>query len=136
MIELDLPFPPSVNGYWRNIAMGKRPRTIISEKGRDYRAATIASILRQHSGYLLRGRLAVEVTLYAPDRRARDIDNYLKGLLDAITHSKEVWEDDGQIDELRIERGEIRKGGGCRVTVTEIAAAAEQTTIAEVDRPF
>jgi Holliday junction resolvase RusA-like endonuclease len=33
-MELQLPFPPSVNQYWRNF----RGRTIISKAGRDYRA--------------------------------------------------------------------------------------------------
>ena len=35
MIELTLPWPPTVNTYWRNFG----GRTIVSAKGRSYRKA-------------------------------------------------------------------------------------------------
>jgi crossover junction endodeoxyribonuclease RusA len=35
----------------------------------------------------------VEILLYPPDNRRRDIDNYTKGLFDALTHAR-VWEDE------------------------------------------
>ena len=34
---ITLPFPPSMNTYWRHVMVGKHPRTLISEKGRIYR---------------------------------------------------------------------------------------------------
>ncbi len=91
-----LPFPPSVNTYWR--APNKGPlagRHLISAKGRAYQSAACAAIVEQ-----LR-RLpkptstpaAVENTLFPPDARRRDIDNYNKALFDALTHAG-VWEDD------------------------------------------
>ncbi len=124
MIELALPFPPSVNHYWRTPTKGKLAgRHLISAKGRQYRIDAMQAIARQWQGEALDGRLAVKVVLIPPDRRQRDIDNYFKGLLDAITHSK-LWQDDGQIDQLTIIRGEQAKGGGCLVEIVEIAEAA------------
>lgn len=122
MIMLTLPFPPSVNGYWRAPTKGRLAgRHLISAKGRQFRQDAIAAIVSQHQGKPLVGRLEVELRLCAPDRRGRDIDNYSKGCLDAITHAG-VWLDDGQIDKLTVERGPITKGGQCTVWIREVAA--------------
>lgn len=99
MIELSLPYPPSVNTYYRHITKGKLAgRTLISEKGREYRETVKAQIGAVDA---LRGRLALSIVLYPPDRRRRDIDNVLKALLDSLTHAG-VWEDDSQIKSLSI----------------------------------
>jgi len=38
-MDIRLPFPPSVNGYWRAFKRGNICTQIISKKGREYRAA-------------------------------------------------------------------------------------------------
>ena len=63
-------------------------------------------------------RLRMDVTLYPRDRRIQDIDNRIKALWDALEGW--VYEDDAQIDILLVQRGEIRKGGGCLVMIEEI----------------
>ena len=124
MITLSLPFPPSVNGYWRAPTKGRLAgRHLISAKGRQYREDTIKSISHQWQGEPLSGRLAVKLVLIPPDRRQRDIDNYSKGLLDAITHAG-VWKDDEQIDQLTIIRGNRSPGGGCLVEIVELGEVA------------
>ena len=40
---ITLPFPPSMNTYWRHVMVGKHPRTLISEKGRIYRKTSSTS---------------------------------------------------------------------------------------------
>lgn len=50
----------------------------------------------------LSGPLSVTLTIYHGDRRVRDIDNYNKLVFDALTGI--AYEDDGQIDELRLVR--------------------------------
>jgi len=60
----------------------------------------------------------VIVTAYPPDKRKRDLDNILKALLDAMQGS--LYEDDSQIDQLLIKRGDVIKGGKVRVTIEEI----------------
>lgn len=112
MITLYLPFPPSINTYWRHISKGKLAgRVLISEKGRQYRAEVLYTIgLARKLVQRLEGRLAVEIIAHAPDRRQRDLDNLPKAILDALTHAG-VWHDDSQIDLLIVRRGEVVSGG-------------------------
>ena len=60
----------------------------------------------------------MDITLYPRDRRIQDIDNRIKALWDALEGW--VYEDDSQIDVLLVQRGEIRKGGGCLIMIDEI----------------
>ena len=79
-IRLTLPWPPSVNHYWRNF----RGRMVIGAKGRAYRHAVIASVIEQGIPRdRISCRLAVSIDAYPPDNRRRDIDNINKALLDA-----------------------------------------------------
>ncbi len=104
MIVLELPWPPSVNGYWRSPNKGPLAgRTLISERGRAYRAA-VAREIERHRPQAQAGRLAVHVDAFPPDRRKRDLDNIGKGLLDALAHAG-VIRDDGDIDRCSVERG-------------------------------
>ena len=114
ILQLTLPWPPTVNTYYRNV----NGKTLISEKGREYRAAVADQVLIQRGAKMLEGRLAVAITAHVPDQRRRDLDNLLKSTLDALTHAG-VWLDDQQIDSLSIERGPI--GGMLRVSVQEVA---------------
>lgn len=122
-LRITLPFPPSVNHYWRNVAMGKYgTRTLISKRGREYREEALRECCVQHvTNTLINTRLAVNVTLYPPTRSRRDIDNYVKALLDALTHAG-VWLDDEQIDDLRIVRGSVVKGGKAVIEIEELDA--------------
>jgi crossover junction endodeoxyribonuclease RusA len=61
----------------------------------------------------------MEVYLYPPDNRKRDVDNILKPLLDALEHAN-VYENDSQIDKLCVTRMPVTKGGVCDVVITEI----------------
>ncbi|WP_373962508.1 RusA family crossover junction endodeoxyribonuclease [Kosakonia sacchari] len=125
-MKLILPFPPSVNFYWR--APNKGPlkgRHLISEAGRKFRSEACAAIIDQ-----LR-RLpkpstelaAVEILLYPPDSRNRDIDNYNKALLDSLTHAG-VWEDDSQVKRMLVEWGPVVKGGRVEISITKYVPTA------------
>jgi Holliday junction resolvase RusA-like endonuclease len=46
--------------------------------------------------------LQVDVHYIPPDRRVRDIDNYLKCVFDALTHAG-VWKDDSQVKRLYVD---------------------------------
>lgn len=114
--SFEMPFPPSVN-QWKSPFKG---RMILTKRGREYRTAAIEA-MHCHGlyGESLSGRLSVRIKLYMPDRRVRDIDNYLKSLLDALTKA-ELWLDDEQIDRLTVERCGIENGGKAIVEVTEL----------------
>ncbi|MFE1815605.1 RusA family crossover junction endodeoxyribonuclease [Metapseudomonas otitidis] len=120
MIEIELPWPPSVNSYWRHPNKGPLAgRHLISAEGREYRKAVLWQLAPM--ALSLSGRLAVTVECFPPDRRKRDLDNIAKGLLDAMTHAG-AWGDDEQIDDLRIIRRGTIKGGAVRVHIGVIAA--------------
>jgi len=97
MIEFTLPWPPSVNTYWRNFD----GRMIISAKGREYRETVGDQMTVQRMVKHCSGPLRVVIEAWRPDKRRRDLDNLLKATLDGLAHAG-VYEDDSQIVDLRI----------------------------------
>jgi crossover junction endodeoxyribonuclease RusA len=116
-VIIELPFPPSLNSYWRHIVIKGRARTLISKRGREYKkdVTDIATGICEK----LTGRLRVFLYLYPPTKRVTDCDNYAKAVLDALTDSG-VWGDDSQIDELTIRREEVTRGGKLVVRIEVI----------------
>jgi crossover junction endodeoxyribonuclease RusA len=112
MIVLNLPLPPSVNTY-RTIFRG---RMGISKAGRAFKEAVSDYVAEYQVPKLGTARLQMQVTLYPRDRRKQDIDNRIKALWDALADAG-VFDNDEQIDVLMIQRGEIKKGGGCLVFI-------------------
>ena len=116
-MRLVLPWPPSANTYWRHPTTGALAgRHLISEDGRKYRKAVGELVRANRQAVGLRARLRIELVACPPDLRRRDLDNVLKGFLDALQHAG-VYEDDSQIDDLRIMRGPVTKGGRVDVLV-------------------
>ncbi len=118
MIRLELPWPPSVNHYWK---YGKGC-VFINRPGRQYRENVCVAVLLTDIREPLTGRLAVQVDLHPPDKRKRDIDNTMKGLLDSLAHAG-VYVDDEQIDVLTIRRQQICDGGAAIVEIQELPAS-------------
>jgi len=111
---ITLPWPPSVNSYWRTF----NGRMIISAKGREYREAVIAQIAAQNKACAYTGPLQVVIEAWRPDKRRRDLDNLLKAALDGLAHAG-VYEDDSQIVDLRIYWAPDI-GGMLKVKVSEV----------------
>lgn len=128
MIELQLPFPPSVNSMWRTPRSGPLAgRTMLSEDGRRYRRAVADAVLVARAGRQLRQRLAVTIEARMPDRRKRDLDNLPKAVLDGLTHAG-VWLDDGQIDDLRVWRSD--RMGRCVLVPIRVIESAQLELVA------
>lgn len=118
---LVLPYPPSVNHYWRHV----RGRTLISQEGRAYRQRVCALLAdpamggpgprKPPSG----GRVALDMDVFPPDRRRRDLDNLQKAVLDSLGHGG-VYKDDSQIDLLITRRCGITPGGRIEVGVHDL----------------
>jgi Holliday junction resolvase RusA-like endonuclease len=53
--------------------------------------------------------------LYPRNKRLMDIDNSCKAILDSLIGF--LYDDDSQIWKLTVERGEVIKDGGCKVTI-------------------
>lgn len=113
MITLELPYPPSVNHYWRHFC----GRTLISRGGRAFRDAVRAALAAARVTPMP-GRLAVAVEVYPPDQRRRDIDNVQKALLDALEHGG-AFHDDSQIVWLLTEKAQVVPGGKTIVRIAE-----------------
>ena len=114
-LSLVFPYPPSVNTYYRNLS----GRTVLSKKGRMYKTSVCRAVLAAGGNRHLQQRLSVSVVLHPTDRRRRDIDNAMKGILDSM-QSAGVYLDDSQIDRLTVTRGDVERGGVALVTVETI----------------
>jgi len=114
VIDLVLPYPPSVNHYYRTV----RGRMLISAKGRQYHQL-VAAVVWQAGRPRIEGRLAVRLQVWTPDKRERDLDNLLKPLLDALANAG-VYASDGQIDDLSLVRCGVLAAGRVDVTVTSL----------------
>ena len=115
LINIRLPWPPTINTYY-TIARGRK---ILSKKGREFKKAAAAELLIQQPPKGLTGRLEVNIDVFPPDRRRRDIDNLCKATVDSL-QDYGVFFDDEQIDILRIRRKQIEKPGYVRVYISEI----------------
>ena len=113
MPRITLPYPPSVNHYWRRVG----PRTLISKQGRKYKIDVAAECL-QRGLRPTDERVSLSIEAYMPDRHRRDLDNLLKSLLDALKGY--AYRDDSQIDRIAICRCGVCEPGRVEVTIEEI----------------
>lgn len=136
-VQLILPWPPSVNTYWRSLVLPRKNKTtgktkpssvvLLSEDGRKYRELVAGCVLEQGARrHWLSGKLSVEIVALPPDRRARDLDNLPKGVLDSLK-AVGIYRDDCDIDDLRITRAALKPGGELRITISEIPGQATHT---------
>jgi crossover junction endodeoxyribonuclease RusA len=114
-IHATLPWPPSVNHYWKS--SGKR--RYISPQARQWLEEALWLLTKaRDTRPTIQGEVAVSITVYPPDRRKRDLDNLLKPILDALAKSG-VIEDDYQVAGLHIERFCPEKPGRVEVLIDE-----------------
>lgn len=114
MIEFEMPWSPSVNCYYRRVLRG----VIINEKGKAYRREAAYALQEFKGSFTAEQRLSLYIEAYPPDKRGRDLDNLLKCFIDSVEYAG-VFPNDEQIDELKIVRKEIVKGGLLRVRISE-----------------
>jgi crossover junction endodeoxyribonuclease RusA len=112
-IALTLPYPPSVNSYWRCF----RGRAILSREGREYRDRIVfEQRLDARLQQQIDGPVEVQMMPFPPDARRRDLDNILKCANDALKRLN-IIEDDSLIRRAVQEWGEIDRENP-RVEVT------------------
>ena len=117
-VAFEFPFPPSVNKYW----VHRRRATFISPEGEAFRWDVLKTVGGRFKK--LSGRLRVTIVAYPPDKRCHDLDNLLKATLDAMKFAK-VYDDDEQIDDLRVMRGEVRPDGALEVFIDPMEGASQ-----------
>lgn len=114
---LHLPFPPSEKSYY---AIGKSKNKYVTKVGKAYQTAIAESVHEQSASINIMSPISMTVILYMPDRRVRDVDNYMKALLDGLDLAG-VYDDDNLVDQLHSVRGEVVKGGSCVVLISDAA---------------
>lgn len=75
-------------------------RYLKSKKGRETSEELIWEIRSEWKGNELKSSVALNILLYFGDKRRRDIDAYLKILLDSMQGI--VYENDSQVTELHV----------------------------------
>ena len=105
MIKITLPWPPSVNTYYRKVGN----KILISKKGREYKAAVKIICVELGVNKKLTSKLKLYARCYPPDLRRRDLDNLNKALLDSLEKAG-VYCDDSQVKSLFLEEIKVMKG--------------------------
>lgn len=113
MTAITLAYPPSSNRYWRSF----RGRVVRSDEASDFkrvvgRACAVARLRP------LTGPVSVVLKLYRP-RRAGDLDNRIKVLLDALQGF--VFENDSQVVELHAYRHEDKNNPRVEVVAESVS---------------
>ncbi len=116
-LNLTLPFPVSVNQYYRAIIRANFCTSILSKRGREYKQ-TVAKHIADSQKKPTSKPVMVIVKLYPPTKRKYDVDNMLKSLLDSLIGI--AYDDDCQIQCLAVSKEEVISGGKCLVQVREI----------------
>ena len=122
-ITLKLPLPPTINHYYSSKVIKKNgkyiPMIYVQDSVHLFRKQVVEITCQVISEPLL-GRIAINVVIHPKSNRTTDIDNHIKGLLDALTKAA-VWTDDSQVDKITIERGRPINGGLCVIEILEVA---------------
>ena len=105
-IQLELPYPPSVNSYWR--ANGHR--RYISKEGVAFTNEVSLIVKTQKPKTFGDKQVAISVMIHPRSKRKFDLDNTLKAILDALMKAG-MYDDDSQIEYIEIARGEAVDGG-------------------------
>lgn len=131
MIEITLPYPPSVNNYKR---VGRLSKTM---SGKMYQQRVNSDATKRFyyevwvavNAYIAQNRefqpfpatipIELIVGMHPPDKRRRDVDNILKCLLDSLQHCGLI-KDDSQITRLVVEKKHIIANGLITVRINEL----------------
>jgi crossover junction endodeoxyribonuclease RusA len=120
-----LPFPPSVNSYWNQVVMktksGKSFRsTALTKRAKEFKKAALITIKKQYPIHtIIDFPVKVFIQLFPPTLRKYDVDNFNKGILDALTHAN-IWTDDDLVHDLRIIKKEKVKYGAVIVKIERL----------------
>jgi crossover junction endodeoxyribonuclease RusA len=116
-LKLSLPWPPTTNNLYHNLPKGGRRLT---KAARSYKEAVCDLVLETGSAKGFTGSLRLNLLLHPPDKKRRDLSNFVKLIEDSFTAAG-VWLDDSQVDHLEVKRGlPSRQAGGSVSVVVEV----------------
>lgn len=117
-VVIHLPWPPSVNHYYRTAVVKGRVVVFVSGEGKRYQEI-VKQIIEREKVPTFFGRLRLAVNAWPPDRRRRDLDNVLKAIQDSLQKCG-AYKDDCQIDQLEICRQDPYGEGSVEVSIREL----------------
>lgn len=117
-IRATIPYPPSVNKYWRTVyskkvnpRTGNKKKSVIKTKESANYIFSVTLLLRSLKLPRITGeRFRLELTIFPPDNKKRDIDNICKAVLDVLQCAG-IYQDDFSVYQLYVERKEVRPKG-------------------------
>lgn len=121
VVELELPYPPSINHYFSYY----QGRPVLSKDARTYRHQVRRIAIAKGIKPLM-GSLAIRIDITPPDDRRRDCDNVQKAVLDALQHAGVFW-DDSQVVWLLTIKHESQAQGRAVVQLDEASPHARST---------
>lgn len=132
LLEVVLPWPPSVNHMYRP---GGRGRRLLTAQAKQFRETVSVLVLdrcnRTKAELPIVGAIAIEAIACPPDDlRRRDLDNTLKATLDALQHAR-AFCDDSQVGQITIRWGWTVNDGSMRISIGRI----EGNEAINVERP-
>ena len=108
MISLVLPYPPTINHYYGQARSGRR---YIKQRGKEYREITRSKFIEKYPDHkIIEGQIELQICVFPPDKRKRDLDNLNKCIWDSLEYA-DVFKDDSQIWYLEMTRFPMIKGG-------------------------
>ncbi len=118
-VELERPVAGRISLPWKCLVADNARHEVLRTKGggrrigltERYRLALAAASALAAQQWArqdlakLRGPVCIRVTLHEPDKRRRDVANYCKLTMDALTQV--CFVDDSQIDQITVTRGAL-----------------------------
>lgn len=118
-IDLLLPYPISVNRYWRTGKNG----TYIGKEGLTFKNEVYAKYAYRHR--LTHDSVRLDITIHPkltlkgkPHKTLIDLDNGLKSILDSLINV--IYFDDKQVKEINIKYGNAIVKGGSAVRINKL----------------
>jgi len=125
-VTLTLPFPVSLNNAfaqsrrWSRLQGKQVTQRHKSSRYRQWCTESDTTIMAARVPRI-KGPVRIAITLHAPDKRRRDADNRIKGVLDSLVRMEVIEADDNRIVRM-VEScwGENRKPAKAIVTITPV----------------
>lgn len=115
-VPIQLQYPPSANSIWRNVD-GK---TLLSKTYRAWKNQALWDLKFQKPAKVL-GPYRLTIIATRPDKRARDLDNLVKPLGDALTPAGIIRDDsDAQSILIAWSASKPDRNGGVSITLEAV----------------
>ncbi len=111
--------PVSANHLYINRVFKGRVIRFLTKKGKEFKRDCGVAFLERYPKHTpFKSKCKMNIKLYFPDKRKRDLDNSLKAILDSFNML--IYEDDSQIVSLTVSKFFCKKKPRIEIKVTEV----------------